>query len=475
MKVVLAYPNFPAEAGLSPHPPLGILYLGTIAKRIKGIEVELIDTTFDKDYSAIRRKIQLSKPDVLGVSILTKFAAAGFEMAKIAKEIYPDVFVIMGGAHATILPLETIENEHVDAVCLGEGEATFVELLDNLNNLENVKGIYYKKDGEIKMNPPRPPIEDLDTIPFPERSLLPTFKNYISSSSRKGRGATTIIASRGCPFNCSFCQPTLREIFGKKVRFRSAKNVVDEMEYLMQSYNIAECRFEDDTFTAKYNWVRSICEEILRRGITMSWIPNARADTVTREMLMWMKKAGCREIDFGVESGSEFIRNSVLGKGISTKTIKEAFQLCHDVGIQTKAFIMLGSPGENKQTLQQTLNLVGEIKPQNLSVSRANPVPGTILWDKAEESGLLTSEVIGDYHDFEHLPIKLVDITKEDIRKTEDALLMQIYVMNLRKYLPSAFRHPLSVLRKLTKLNTWKTFIFMGKSRNLTKVKKRQS
>ncbi len=465
MKVMLAYPNFIVTVASTP--PLGIVLLGTILQK-HGVDVDLIAATADKDWNWVREKIELSKPDILGISILTPIAEAGFEMAKMAKEMLTNVFVVMGGPHATILPLETIGNEHVDAVCLGEGEETLIELVNNLNNLEGVKGIYYKKDGEIKMNSPRPPIEDLDSIPFPNWFLLPTLEDCFKSA---GTRRLPMLLSRGCPFNCSFCQPTLRTMLGKKMRFRSIENVVDEIEYLIDSYNIKECRFEDDTFTINKNWVIGICDEIRERGIRIPWIANARADTVTEEMLVWMKKAGCSDIEFGVESGSEYIRNSVLGKGLSTESIKQAFELCHKVGIETGAFIMLGNPGETKETLQQSIKLIREIKPHRISVYRTTPRPGTYLWDKTIEDGILNVEAYNrcEWYDFEELIIKLEDITVEDIRKTREALQMEVYMMNLTKYLAFSFRHPLTALRKLTKPSVLMTLIGMAKTRFLPK------
>jgi len=465
MKVMLAYPNV-IEA-VSATPPLGIVLLGTILQK-QGVDVDLVAANADIDWDWVKKRIELSKPDILGISILTPSAEAGFEMAKMAKEMLPNVFVVMGGPHATILPLETIGNEHVDAVCFGEGEETLIELVNNPNNLEGVKGIYYKKDGESKMNPPRPLIDDLDNIPFPNWSLLPTLEDYFKSAHKR---ELPMLLSRGCPFNCSFCQPTSRTMYGKKIRFRSIENVVDEIEYLIHSYNITGCEFQDDTFTFNKNWATGICEEIVKRGMRVSWHPLTRADLVTEEILVWMKKAGCNLIDIGVESGSEYIRNSVLGKGLTTESIKKAFQLCHKVGIETNAFMMLGSPGETKETLQQSLKLIREIKPHSIIVYRTTPRPGTFLWDKTIADGILNVEAYNrcNTHDFEESIIKLEDITIEDIRKTRDALQMEVYMMNLTKYLAFSFRHPLTALRRLTKPSVLTSLIGMAKTRFLPK------
>ncbi len=461
MKVTLAYPNFMEP--VSATPPLGIVLLGTILEK-HGIDVDLIVGSAEQDWDSVSEKMEQTKPDILGISILTPIAGAGFEMARIAKEVLTNVFVVIGGPHATILPLDTIREEHVDAVCVGEGEETLIELISKLDNLEDVKGIYYKADGEIKMNPRRPYIQDLASLPFPDWSLLPTLEAYFKSA---GSRRLPMLLSRGCPFNCTFCQPTLREMFGKKVRFRSIGDVVDEMEYLVHSHKIDICRFEDDTFTTDKSWVLGICSEILKRRIRIPWIANARVDTVTEEVLVWMKKAGCREINFGVESGCEYIRNSVLGKGISDESIRRAFGLCHKVGIKTSAFVMLGSPGENQETLQQTLKLLEEIKPHYIAPSRTTPLPGTLLWDRARQDGTLNVEAYTDYYyrDFEHLPIRLDDVTKEQIRKIGEALLMKTYMMNLAEYLLIALRHPLRALGRLTKSPLLKMLMGMAKAR----------
>ena len=220
---------------------------------------------------------------------------------------------------------ESLLNE-TDYIVEGEGEVTICELLHSLEgkmDIENVKGIWYKKNGVLKRTPQRPFIQNLDDLPFPARQLLP--KEYMNF------GHTTISASRGCPFNCSFCQPTLRKLFGPVVRFRSPKNVVDEMEYLKTTFKIKHVKFQDDTFTARKQWVTEVCSEILKRKLKIRWDCNARVNTIDKELLTKMKEAGCTKVEFGVESGSQEILNS-LNKGTTIKQIEDAFRYVKKLG-----------------------------------------------------------------------------------------------------------------------------------------------
>lgn len=299
--------------------------------------------------------------------------------------------ICIGGPHPTIFPEEVVSDPDIDFVVLGEGELSFLELVKSLmthEDFENVPGIGFSKRGSVVINPPRLPIENLDLLPFPARHLLPMDVHIGFNFLYYGKPATTMIASRGCPFNCSFCQPTLRKIFGRKSRRRSPENVVDEIEYLIKKYDIKLIIFHDDTFTLNRKWVMDVCDEIIKRNLKIKWICNSRADTLDERLLKKLKEAGCVELRIGVESGNQWILDNILKKGITINQVRDTFKLIRKCGFKRAwAFFMVGSPGETRDMIQDSIRLAREIKPTHVNISITLPLPGTELWNIAGKYG----------------------------------------------------------------------------------------
>jgi len=248
MRVVLVYPRFKYPAGDIPHGPL---FLASYLRENLGADVSILDTTFNPSLEYVESFLKKKKPDVVGIYVSTIAFDDALKVASIAKRLCP--FVIAGGPHATIMPESLIEKDDIDVVVIAEGELTFTEIIKSLDankGLDKIKGICFKKNGKLIKTKPREPIEDLDSIPFPAWDLL-DMEKYINSWFQLDpipnlRG-TCIIASRGCPFNCKFCQPTLRMIFGNKLRIRSPENVIGEIKRLKKEYKINALWFSDDT------------------------------------------------------------------------------------------------------------------------------------------------------------------------------------------------------------------------------------
>ncbi|MBA7692673.1 Anaerobic magnesium-protoporphyrin IX monomethyl ester cyclase [subsurface metagenome] len=376
-------------------PPLGIMYLGGFLRK-HGIDVNLIDLSFSKKWNEYRDELLRTKPDLVGISCLSPFFGQVLLAASITRRTLPNCKIVMGGAHPTALPKETIKSPDVDFVVAGEGEVTLTELIKTLERggkISEVKGILYKENGKIFQTPLRECIQNLDEIPFPARDLLPTWEKYLSQTQFFPYlyPYTTIMGARGCPFNCSFCQPVLRKLFGQRIRLRSPQNIIDEVELLVEKYKIKSLFFFDDTFTAVADWVEGICDGFLEKKWGLKWGANSRVNTLSYPLAEKMKKAGCIYVSFGVESGSQKILDESLNKEITLEQIINAFDICKKVGLLSSASLMIGSPGDTRETIQETISLVKKIKPDMIDVHFTTPTPGSYMYERVKDT-LLTSQ-----------------------------------------------------------------------------------
>ena len=359
-------------------PPLGLMYLAGYLEKFTNHQVKILDCSVEKlNYQGLKNRIKQENPDVVGITTLTFTLIDVIKTIKIVKQINRNIKVILGGPHIHIYPEETMTIKEVDFCVLGEGERPLKDLLDNIDNIKalyKIKGIVFRdKEGKI-INTGAPDfIQDLDSLPFPARHLT-NYKKY-SSTIAKRFPVTTMITSRGCPFNCLFCD---RPHLGHQFRARSAKNVVDEMEQC-KKMGIEEIFIYDDTFSVNRQRVLDICSEIQKRKLDIAWDVRTRVDTVDEQMLREMRKAGCQRIHYGVEAGTQKILN-VLRKGITLEQVERAFYWSKKVGIQTLAYFMLGSPTETKEDITATLNLAKKLNPDYAHFSITTPFPATDLY-----------------------------------------------------------------------------------------------
>jgi len=386
MKVILINPpssnliltNLPeALAQEDIMPPLGLMYVAAYLEKYTDHEIKILDCLIEEmSHEQLKERLKQEKPEVVGITAITFTLIDVLRTARIAKQVNPNIKIVLGGPHVNIYPEETLNFPEVDYLVLGEGEKPSKDLIDNINqteNLYNFKGIAFK-DGNRVINPgPRELIQDLDKLPFPARNLVPNEK-YSSVLSKKNP-VTTMFSSRGCPFKCTFCN---RAHLGKVFRARSAKNVVDEMEECKRK-GIEEIFIYDDTFTIKRQRVIDICSEIKNRDLKINWDVRARVDTVDKEMLKEMKETGCQRIHYGVEAGTQKILN-ILRKGITLKQAEKAFELTKKAGIETLAYFMIGSPQETKEDILQTIKFAKKIKPDFVCFSITTPYPLTELY-----------------------------------------------------------------------------------------------
>ncbi len=367
------------------NPPLGLLYLAGYLERKTSHRVEVCDGQAEElSYPALKKRIRSSAPDLVGLTAMTFTLIDVMETARLVKEIDPEIPVAVGGVHAFLYPEETVNLPEIDYVLSGEGEESFALLLDRLEgkgNLSAVPGLTYLEDGRVRSSPSPPLCADLDALPFPARKLTP-WRKY-SSVMAKRQPITTMFTSRGCPFRCSFCA---RPHLGKRFRYRSAANVVDEMEECVEM-GIREFLIYDDTFTVNRDRVLAVSEEILRRRLEIGWDIRARVDCVDREMLELMKRAGCERIHYGVEAGTEKILR-VLNKGIALDQARETIALTRKIGIETLAYFMIGSPTETRSDVLETIRFALDLKPDFVHVTILCPFPGTEIYRRGLAEGV---------------------------------------------------------------------------------------
>jgi radical SAM superfamily enzyme YgiQ (UPF0313 family) len=414
MKVLIANPPWPgpgfgARSDVRwPHKrsdkyieyPIYLSYTAAVVEEA-GFEVSFIDAIMDElSIEQFAQRVQGLSPRLALIETSTPSIDFDLETAAAVKRLSPGTFVALIGSHVTYFDQETLTaNPAVDAVVRGEFEYTAADLaraLDNGVGLDQVAGLTYRDaSGDAHRNPDRPLFEPLDRMPFPARHIVKG--DGYRAGIYSGGHPTAMVSSRGCPYRCTFCLwPDV--LYGHKFRARSAENVVDEIEEAVRKYGHDEIYFDDDTFTIDRQRVMDICRMIQERGLEkeMEWIAQCRVDTVDREMLEAMKAANCGYILFGVESGSpEMLKR--MKKGITLDKVRAAFELTCEVGIKTQAFFLFGMPGENQDTIRETIQFAKELNASSTQFAVAIPHPGTALYEECRTNGWLTSENWADY------------------------------------------------------------------------------
>ncbi|MBC7129905.1 cobalamin B12-binding domain-containing protein [Candidatus Bathyarchaeota archaeon] len=383
MRVTLINPPYPKGSPESIFIPLGITYLAAILEK-NGYEVNVLDCQVLKpSREELEAKISQWQPQVIGVTASTLTYWPAVEIVKTVKEASSNCVTVMGGPHVTVLDEETLQqNPEVDVIVRGEGEYTLLELLKELShggNLSKILGITFRKDGEIIRNPDRPFIQNLDELPFPAFHHLSLKKYQVF-----GKNYLPIITSRGCPFQCTFCMA--HKMCGRRFRARSPKNVVDELEILVNHYGADAVTFYDDTFTFDLKRVFEICREMKRRGVLPPWDCRTRVDMITKELLAEMRSANCQLIHFGVESGSPELLKA-MKKGTTVEQNEKAIKMVKEAGMLVAVSVIIGYPGETAETLQQTMDFLRRTDPDYVYVCVPTPYPGTELYEHIKAMG----------------------------------------------------------------------------------------
>ena len=399
MKTVLIWSRVPLEINICS--PIGICYLAAYIRKELNLKVDIIDAHLERlSVEETLERILGKKYDVVGISFMTPQADFAYELSRRIKEADEKICIVHGGVHPTVCPTDSLQN-YADFCVIGEGEVTFKELLESIMKGEesvNIDGLAYKLKDEIKFTKPRKFIQNLDEIPHPAYDLVPIEKYKEDIHVRKGL-AIPIMASRGCPFNCSFCASPA--IWRRKVRHRSAENIIEEIELYINQYNIRKFHFYDDNFLLSARRMDEFCKMVEKKNLNIEWICLGRADTINRhpEILTTMKRAGCVGLEIGVETLDDNVLKST-NKNITALDSLNAMKHILDSGLKIACLqLMTFNVGETIfGHYFQNKNLMDITKEKKVFFGQfATPYPGTRFGKTADNDGIVLAEKWRDY------------------------------------------------------------------------------
>jgi anaerobic magnesium-protoporphyrin IX monomethyl ester cyclase len=444
MKILLINPSQGAVYGkLNPpaYQPMGLGYLAAVLEA-DGHSVQVLDANADHlDAVAIGSIVKVEKPELIGITATTPVYKNALALADILKK-NSTAITVLGGNHATLMPRESALHSNIDFVVIGEGERTIVELahcLETGGDISRVNGLIYKEGNGLKKNEKRAVIEDLDSIPFPARHLFRSHR-YAYPDALK-YPAFPIISSRGCPGACTFC--TAKNLQGSRFRYRSVGNVLDEIDMLIREYGAKEIHIWDDNFITNHERVFAFRDGIVKRNIKIALaFPNGlRADFINREIMMALREAGTYSLAIGVESGSQAILDSIR-KGVTLAQIEDAFRFAKEAGMETWGFFLLGLPGEDARTLNETLKFAIRLDPCIAKFHILKPYPRSVAYNQLKKQGLIVDDDYGNYG-FHTDPVhRLSSLTQEELIAWQKRCYRRFYL------------RPEKMIRSITRIKT---------------------
>jgi len=424
---LLIYPPFVFPNGFYTNqraydPPLMLMALASYVREFD-YSVKILDcnTQFEvtgdefEDYFVSNFVNRYKRIGAIGLSTTTPTINASFRITEICKKYYPDCTIVLGGAHASFMPNEALDRPYVDIVCIGEGEDSLKEILEQ-KPLEQINGIAFKKESpdggvEIVKTSPRKRIKTLDELPMPAYDLIDMniYRPIIGNFKRLP--AMMVISSRGCPWSCNFC----RRPVGRMWTYRSAQNLYDEFKLLSEKYGVKDIAIMDDVFTVNKERVYEFCNMLIEKPLDINWLCFARVDIVNQEMLEKLKEAGCWQIMYGAENFNQEILDGI-SKGVQLEDIYNAVKWSRKAEIETRICMMVGNPGDTKQVLDDNIKILKDLDPDYISVAILTPFPGHDIYNWGIKRDLISTYDWDLY--FGSTPIlKLDTLTPEEIVK----------------------------------------------------------
>ena len=491
MKIVLINPPqtfYPGSEPPAGNLPLGLMYIAaTLIKagyRTEILDAFMADGLFQKNgetinvgmtVDQIRREIESRKPDILGIAgPFTCQIENSVKVSDLAKQVNPDILTLVGGPHVTTLPKRFLEEaKSVDIAVAGEGEYIMLEIaafVEGKKALNEILGIAFRQNGEVKVNGKRAFIKNLDDLPYPaydlvnmEKYLDPQKIGYRSFRNR----AISMVTSRGCPFNCCFCSVHLH--MGKGFRAHSANYVLNHIQYVVEKFDVNNIFFEDDNLTLDLARFEAICDGLIAKKTKIGWeTPNGvRADCLNLDLLQKMKKSGCKSVFFGVESGDQQILDNVICKSLDLKRVVEVAKICKDIDLKTGAFYIIGFPGETKENMQKTVDFALELKRDydvGMHLFMATPSYGTRLYEECRSKGYIKSDLGWDSFAAARQPkgmplISTPDFAPEEVKEIAAKALEEYkklsfrnHLRNPRRALRTAFEQPQLIVKYVRNL-----------------------
>lgn len=412
-----------------PYPSLGLGYLTGFLKA-NGIEVLTVDAMFDGlNLNEVKNHLLKFQPHVLGFTAMTHRITHVAWVANKLQKLFPESPVIIGGPHSTVLPARTLQEFPIfDIAVIGEGELTLLDLVNliqehglNSERLASIKGIAWRFKDEVKVNEPREPVSDLDSLPFPNYDNL---KRRIETYP--------VFSSRGCPYQCVFCC----RIHGNRLRVRSPKNVINEIKYAIDKFNPKLFDFADDTFTLPKRRAMEICDLMISKGLNkrIKWTALSRVTGVDQALFDKMKEAGCVKVDFGVESGNPDVLRKIK-KEITVTDAENATRMAKKAGLKTGSYFIIGHPCETIQTICDTIKLATKLNTSTVSFGIMVPYPGTEVYEmatKGEGNYKLISEKWADFDKQIGNALELEDLPRKELEKWQVKAYITFYLHNYR-------------------------------------------
>ncbi len=438
------YDNTKLDGLVSQIPILSLASLSGVLIK-EGHNVEVLDLVISGNpQKDLYTKLSEFSPDYVGITFSTPAYKEMKTIAKAVKDFNQSIILIGGGPHASALPEETLRDTALELIVIGEGEDTLKDVI-NGKSWELINGICYRKDSRIERNAPRELIDDLDNLPFPSWEKFNVQKYKSSPTTSRASPVGPIETSRGCAFKCTFCN---KNIFGHKVRIKSVKRVIDEIEYMIEK-GFKEIHIWDENFAFQEKRVLDMCQQIEKKRLKFHWniFFGVRADSVDKEFFKVIAEAGCYSVSFGIESGSQRILDGVH-KGTKLEQCRKAVRFAKEAGLETVCYFMLGLPDETEETLKDTINFAIELNPTYAKASITIPFPSTEMFLKIEKEGRMKS----------------YDWSKYNLHNTSDVYLHEnLNWGTIRKYYNLFYRtyysRPAYVLNRL-KRNLFKKELF---------------
>lgn len=387
MNVHFIYPDIGIVSGSIVNQ--GIISISSVLKSA-GHKVTLTYLVSEIKPEKVLKEVEMAKPDLLCISTTTcHYQYVEKYLAYIKKHL--DIPVVVGGVHPTLVPEEVIANENVDIVCIGEGEYPLLELCNNLENgkaIDSIENLWIKKNGRISKNNLRPLIQNLDSLPFPDYDLF-DFQNILKRTG----GLCHILAGRGCPYKCTYCcNHALQKRFqgcGSYVRFHSVDYVLRQVQYLKEKYEFKRILFGDDLFTLNKRWTKEFCEKY-KNAFDIPFMCQARVETIDDEIAELLAKAGCYQMNFGIEAGNEAYRIKLLKRNMSNLQIENAVRTVKKYGIKVSTYNIIGLPYETPELIRETILFNKRLDPDSIDIFVYNPYPGTELGEICKKEGMFT-------------------------------------------------------------------------------------
>lgn len=411
------------------YPPLGLLSIAAYLRKDEHHVSFLDDGVLPQPNDRYLQLVEDEAPDCVLLSLYTTNIVRAFEMIRQIRVAKANVKIIVGGHHATALPEETLaECPEIDLLVSGEGEETISELvtvLEQGGRLEGVKGLYIPSDNRERFSftGERPFIENLDSLPMPAHDLV-NLEDYQENPIRVGRRVGSLVTSRGCPFNCVFCN---KAVFKSKIRRRSAEKICDEIEYMVSEQGIDEIYFQDDLFALDRKWLHNFVTLLNQRRLNIPWRMLARVDILKKDDFTMVRRAGCYLVQFGVESGNDEILKDIK-KNITTNQVRKAFRDARGAGLQTYGFFIFGHRLDTMRTIKQTFALAKEIRCDFTSFFLLVPFPGTAVYELLPESfrrDWARIKYVNWHKEIE--PISICGVSGEQLKKIEKQVNMEYY------------------------------------------------